>query len=262
MKKTLLLTLVAVFIASFANAQIFSDDFQDENMDGWVTYTPTFQSYATNWHMSDYEGNFFLRASCYDGTNHATEQWVISPSFSTVDYTTVEIEFKNEKNHSPFQDLELYVSTDFAGDSASFGAATWTQITGLALATENQWVWVTTTADISAIAGAANAYIAFKYLSTNDAGGVWDFDDVVVTGTASISETKANSISVYPNPTADFITISNIDVENVKIANTTGQVVLVAESNKVDVKDLANGLYFITVEGADGAIKTGKFLKK
>lgn len=71
----------------------------------------------------------------------------------------------------------------------------------------------------------------------------------------------ANNITVFPNPSADFITISDLEVAvNYVIVNVLGQEVLrgIHRNEKIDISDLDNGLYFLKIE--DGNIL--KFVKK
>ncbi len=266
MKRNLLF-IFAIFATLSLNAQIFSVDFQDENISDWVTVTPTWESYNTKWHLNEHGGNYALRASCYDGSNHATEQWIISPSFSTENYTNISMEFKTEKNYNPFQDLELYVSTDFSGDSASFNNATWVQITGFELPTANEWTWFTSTADLSSVAGNASVYFAFKYVSTDAAGGVWDFDDVTISGSSDISKVQ-NNLHVFPNPASSELNIkSNAVIASANISNLIGQSIISidninASNYKIDLNGFANGVYFIKVNKTDGTSDIVKFVKK
>ncbi|AOW21101.1 T9SS type A sorting domain-containing protein [Urechidicola croceus] len=70
-------------------------------------------------------------------------------------------------------------------------------------------------------------------------------------------------ITIFPNPSSDYIEISNLS-ENVKctISNITGQVVkntTVSESsNRINISDLAKGFYILDLEGK----KTIKLVKK
>ena len=272
MKKGLLLILAVIFALSI-NAQIFSDDFEDNDITDWTTVAPNYGTNPYTWHLYFYEtGNdHYLSASCYDGTNnHATEQWVISPSFSTTGYTGVTITFDNRKRYAPYQDLELYVSTDFTGDSANFSSATWTQVTGLTLdSDDSDYNWATTT-DLSL--GADNqstVYIAFKYVSTDAAGGNWTVNNVVINGTGGSNvENISNRFKVYPNPAISELNISSIsNIRNISVSNVIGQKVLNisninAKNYTLNVADLTEGVYLINIENVDGTSAITKFVKK
>jgi hypothetical protein len=57
----------------------------------------------------------------------------------------------------------------------------------------------------------------------------------------------ASKISVYPNPTTDFL---NVNVEGTKrVLDLQGKVLSTTESNKIEVSNLNSGVYFLEVEG-------------
>lgn len=90
-------------------------------------------------------------------------------------------------------------------------------------------------------------------LTLYDMGGVLPID----------KESLDNKISVYPNPSSDFISISNInDITQLKITNITGQTVIStvidSNNNQIDIRNLSKGFYFVEIEGK----KTIKLIKK
>ena len=262
--KRILLLVVAFSMAISMNAQVFSDDFQSENIDGWTTISPNYAVNATNWHLGDHESNYYVRASCYwDDVNHATDQWIISPAIDASSASTLSLTFDNEKNYQPYQDLELYAYTDFT-DSASFDEDNWTKITISGLATDDDWVWVAASADLSSYAGESTLYIAFKYVSTDSEGGVWDIDNVEVSASSSINSVGESIFSLYPNPTANVI-FFNVEGNNnnVQIINTVGQVVLEASNagNSMNVSSLQQGVYSVIIKNDNGRF-IKKFVKK
>lgn len=57
----------------------------------------------------------------------------------------------------------------------------------------------------------------------------------------------ASNISVYPNPTTDFL---NVNVEGTKrVLDLNGKVLVTTESNMIEVSSLNSGVYFLDVEG-------------
>lgn len=72
-----------------------------------------------------------------------------------------------------------------------------------------------------------------------------------------------NKINIFPNPSSDFINVSNInETTALRITNIAGQTVINtmidANNNDVDVRELAKGFYFVEITGK----KTIKFIKK
>ncbi len=70
---------------------------------------------------------------------------------------------------------------------------------------------------------------------------------------------------VSPNPFSDLLTISDIsDVKTVSVTDTTGRMIKTIEkpSSSIDLRDLKEGLYFVTLKMKDGSTKTIKTIKK
>jgi len=87
---------------------------------------------------------------------------------------------------------------------------------------------------------------------------------VIGSGLLSVNETPEElQLSVYPNPATDILTISGEKtVENFKIMNLTGQVVLQGtNSNSIDVSTLESGVYVIQLDDSNRR-KTMRFIKQ
>lgn len=83
-------------------------------------------------------------------------------------------------------------------------------------------------------------------------------DDIAVGSGSGVNEVaESTSVSIYPNPAKDFVTINAPStIKSVKVYNTVGQLVIeksVKEiSTKVSVSDLNTGVYFVTIETEKG----------
>lgn len=84
--------------------------------------------------------------------------------------------------------------------------------------------------------------------------------------TSSAQFEAGNDIRVFPNPTADYLTITNSSNENLnlKVFDLTGRVVLntlMAEPNKIiSVADLENGTYLVELFNKEGLVKSDKIV--
>ena len=84
---------------------------------------------------------------------------------------------------------------------------------------------------------------------------------VRVAGCVGIADHSSNTvnISVYPNPSNGNITISSEQAISLQISNELGQVIKTITLNKtgetVNVSNLADGIYFITGQNANGSVK-------
>jgi hypothetical protein len=88
--------------------------------------------------------------------------------------------------------------------------------------------------------------------------------------TTSVKEQKFNSkdlFSIYPNPFTDNINIHHNNrgkLKSATILNLQGQIVFKSENlelNIIELSELNNGLYFITLTDTDGISNTIKILK-
>ena len=86
--------------------------------------------------------------------------------------------------------------------------------------------------------------LVFKY-------GDKDCDEVYEEYHSGIDEPAENQCNVYPNPTDGVITVSGFQMGEYRITNLTGQTVLTGnitvENQQINVSDLPQGMYFITV---------------
>jgi hypothetical protein len=71
-----------------------------------------------------------------------------------------------------------------------------------------------------------------------------------------------DKISIFPNPTSDYISISNLEnLESYLIVNQLGQEMkrgIISNQEKIDIRNFTNGLYFLKLENGN----TIKFIKK
>lgn len=75
---------------------------------------------------------------------------------------------------------------------------------------------------------------------------------------------QSSDVSVFPSVTKGAVNItSNKEIRSILVYNNIGNIVLTIEGNKsnIDVSDLANGIYFISVAQSDGKVITKKIIK-
>lgn len=81
----------------------------------------------------------------------------------------------------------------------------------------------------------------------------------------SVSEVDAaNTISIYPNPTKDFINVqSEKEIKSLQLISVEGKVIQKnLNSTKINLNGLPNGIYFLKVELSNGRIQFEKVVKK
>jgi glucose/arabinose dehydrogenase len=60
---------------------------------------------------------------------------------------------------------------------------------------------------------------------------------------------KANKFSVYPNPANDRITVEGVNVQQVRLTDLNGRLVLQSTLKTIDISGLSKGIYQLTVNG-------------
>jgi spore germination protein YaaH len=96
---------------------------------------------------------------------------------------------------------------------------------------------------------------------------LWDIIESKFGTTASIEDSFIkNNISIYPNPTNDFIKIANsknIELTKISLFNTLGQTTIISnpKNKHIDISNLTNGIYFLKIADATGKQGTFKVLK-
>lgn len=77
---------------------------------------------------------------------------------------------------------------------------------------------------------------------------------------------SANSVSIYPNPTNNQVTISGLKgSENIGVYDATGKLLMQQKAVKTSLTmlldQLSNGVYYITITGQDNTVTSHKILK-
>lgn len=92
-----------------------------------------------------------------------------------------------------------------------------------------------------------------------------DVNDVSISN--GISEFNKASVSIYPNPVSSNLFLNNIDgIEMIRISNILGETVNTIKMNsnsaEVNVSNLSNGIYFVSLIDKNGVVLTKKFSKE
>ena len=127
--------------------------------------------------------------------------------------------------------------------------------------TVDQASWAKKSYSLAGFAG-QEIYIAFRHHNIRDM--YWMLiDDIAVTAgnTASISEVENANVVLYPNPVTSVLNIEAQGIQEVNVLDVNGRTVITANSNRIDMSNLANGVYFVRVITAEG-VSTQKIAKK
>ena len=76
------------------------------------------------------------------------------------------------------------------------------------------------------------------------------------------SPIQSNDMLIYPNPTSSILNIkANHSIEEVRILDLSGKVILKSRNTAIDVSKLSNGVYLMTIEAANDQTTTKRFIK-
>ncbi len=181
------------------------------------------------------------------------DNWLITPAFELPAGYPASLSFfvAAQDAYYPAEHYGVYVSTteQEVSDFTLLFEETLDANGGL----RSQTPWVEKHVNLSAYAG-ETIYIAFRHFDCSDQL-LLIIDNVRVALeeniTTSIDENIASAIAVYPNPSNNFVTITNAEGQNITIVNSLGQVVANIENatanQTIDISNFANGTYFVKV---------------
>lgn len=88
-------------------------------------------------------------------------------------------------------------------------------------------------------------------------------DVVLSDGIDDIFNSNSKTQKVYPNPSNNFISISNLKNGRVEIINSLGQLILTtSQTENINIENLPSGIYWIRFSDEINIIKNSKFIKQ
>ena len=230
---------------------IFASDFET-GLAPFVAYNVIGEQ---EWGTGSYQGNTYALMNGYaSGASHENEDWLITPNIlNGATNATYTVSFRNAYKFAGDR-LEIKYTEDYDGmsDPNEFG---WVDITDNFEWSEGEYAWVTTEHTLVNMQDVHNLYFAFKYTSTDAASSAWEIDDFrIYTGYDAVEENEAVKFNVYPNPASSVIRIDAEAAAEAQIMDMTGRVVMNVNVNEgentINVAELANGVYFVKMNGA------------
>ncbi|WP_248397819.1 T9SS-dependent choice-of-anchor J family protein [Bizionia sp. M204] len=261
MKKITLLLTICLTISFSAKAQLFSDDFEDQDISDWtlldedgdgfnfIAYDPSIAQNGINNYMSSeswnptpgalFPNNYAI-SPAIDVTNNIDMVLNYSVGGADPDYSaevyTVYVSTGNTIADFMNPAITVSFNEDLGNDAAAAGA------------------FVNRSLNLSALDGSSTIYIAFRHHDVSDQF-ILNFDDVSLVGTLlSTDEFALNSMFIGCKD--KVVTIYNLQGEaNYRILNIAGQEVLNGntrlESQNIDAGNLASGIYIVEVTDAN-----------
>jgi hypothetical protein len=103
---------------------------------------------------------------------------------------------------------------------------------------------------------------SFTVTSTQDYN--YGFDNLLINdpGALSLKTKNLTEIRLYPNPVEKFLYLKNVEnINRIKIYNSLGQLMKETKEAKIDIRQFAQGLYFLHID-ANNKIEIKKIIKK
>ena len=176
------------------------------------------------------------------------DRWLITPALPLGAYGNI-IEWQAKSKDASYPDdyLVMVSTTDAAFTS-------FTDTIGYII--EENFEWATRSVNLSS-KGYNNQtiYVAFRNITEDGFKLFIDDIHVWIEDPASIEEIAKVSISVYPNPTKDFLNIqSNSVLENILLTDLNGNVLIDSKTSTLDLSMLNPGFYNLNVKTTQGAV--------
>jgi len=128
--------------------------------------------------------------------------------------------------------------------------------------------WELITFDFTEVIGTTFPRLVWfpDFPSTRTAGSTCYIDNIGFVGAEAVRKYNNELLSIYPNPTTDYLIVHYPGMTALTVSNVIGQQVMSmnfesTSQKQLDVNELKNGVYFITIDTAEGKFST-KFVKK
>ena len=160
---------------------LFEEDFIAS--DTLNTFTQKSILGSKKWEKNNYSGETFAKISGYG--NGVNEDWLISPSIDLSGISNAILIFKHAVGYlSNWDDMTVWVSDDYDGDSNPNEQGTWKKLSGYnnPVPTTSNWSSFESSGaiDLDEYVGKSNVRIAFKYTCGTSGAATWEVANVKV----------------------------------------------------------------------------------
>lgn len=267
------ITLLAALFAGFAmNAQLFMDDFEDQDISDWTLLDEdgdgfNFMAYDPSLAQTG-ELNFMSSESWNPNAGPLTpDNYAVSPMIDVTGNGTLQLDYM-VGGQDPLYSNEIYTVYVSTGNTiAAFEntdpsvTVSFTENIGADPAAAGELV--PRNLDISALDGATTLYIAFRHHDVSDQF-IINFDDVTLSGVLGVSDNALEGFTYFVDVNNQLNLSASTSFENVVLYNMLGQQVISQKLNSnnetISLSGLQSGIYIATVS-VEGASKSFKIVK-
>jgi hypothetical protein len=168
--------------------------------------------------------------------------------FATNQTTSVTVSFSAPVN----------IATVFGLDADASIGSTWTFTpSGGSNSSVDQFISSSTGATVTLNWTSVNSFT----ITSSQGNESFGLDDIVLSSTLNINNATTNNVKIYPNPSSQFIQISNINSnESYTIFSIFGNKIkngIISNNTQIDISNFANGIYLLKFDSGN----TIKFIK-
>jgi len=133
------------------------------------------------WGHATFDGGCAVMSGYANNTNHANEDWLVSPAINLSERNNVQLQIREAINYiTSHNDMKLLVSSDYQGGDPT-QSGTWTELTGFNRPPGSAWTFFDSgNIDLSDFDG-QTITVAFQYLSTTSGAATWEVSKVLLT---------------------------------------------------------------------------------
>jgi len=214
-----------------------------ENGIGCWTYTSKNANNRDALGIYEYStGTHYFRFSSYNSASNLN-QYLFSPLLNHTGELNLSLKYKLYNTRYPERFKIMYSTTNNTVASLIEIENTTTDVTSTTFQTFN----CTIPADAK--------YVCVNYCPESDETYLY-IDDIEIQANheTSIEVATPDEITLYPNPTTGIVNIEAEGLKNVVIYDVTGRMMMsVANESTIDISNLEAGVYFFSVETANGS---------
>lgn len=250
-----LYTLSFILIGAGLNAQteIYNEDFESGipatytivDNDG-NTPNAAVAEYTDAWIGivdPDNDGNHIAASTSYFEPTGEASRWLITPSINLGAFGN--ILYWDARSHDPsFPDGYRILVSRTDTQLSSFTDTLYLIFQEVAKD------WQSRSANLSEI-GLDNETVHIAFINETDNGFKLYLDNIRVEmeDPVGLNETATAKIKIFPNPTADVITVKGMDnIQTISIYGMDGKMLLKSNGDQVSLQDLASGKYIVEVQ--------------
>jgi len=232
------------FNARFVPYDTPGDGLTDGDFVGVTNVPPTndipFSDGLQGYQMSDIDGNFILEFDIVTTTSNGNLELGIDYFISATGY-----EGDGTTNTAGSDRLRIYIRDLTNTNEINILDTTGSDINDLGI--EGSWI-----TGIASVLPNTNIQLVIE-ARTNSSAEAFFFDNIYILDLLNLENTKNNSFSIYPNPSANgfvYITSKNKAQKEISIFDILGNEVISTSiiSDRVDISKLTNGIYILRID--------------